>query len=150
MKKTETGTAKVGMPAGMPNGATEWNTQLTAQWSEMLERSGQACSKILTAWRDEMVGFTEKRLQADLELMRDIHGCRNWTDMLDLQQGWLKSTIEHYVDENTRLMDLCREAAEVEVVKAAAEPKVVTKTEAKAETKAETRPDAKHEIRHAA
>lgn len=144
MKKTETSTAKT----GMPNGATEWNTQLTANWSDMLERTGQAYAKILTAWRDEMVGFTEKRLQADLDLMRDVSGCRSWAEMVELQQNWLKQTVDHYVDENSRVMDICREAAEeAEAVKTAVtEPKV----EAKPEAKPEARQEAKHEIRHAA
>jgi hypothetical protein len=152
MKKTEASVAK----NGSAGDATDWNNHFTAQWSEMLERSGQAYAKILTAWRDEMVGFTEKRLQADLELMRDIHGCQNWTEMMDLQQGWVKNTIEHYVDENSRLMDLCREAAEVEIVKVTPEPKVVAKSESKTESRPETKhadikqAETKHEIRRAA
>jgi hypothetical protein len=150
MKKTEASVAK----NGSAGDATDWNNHFTANWSAMMERSGQAYTKIFTAWRDEMMGFTEKRLQADLDLMRDVYGCSNWTEMLELQQGWLKNTIEHYVDENSRLMDLCREAAEAEAAKIAPELKVATKSEAKAEPKAEfrteSRAETKHEIRHAA
>ena len=146
MKKTEASVAK----NGSAGDATDWNNHFTAHWSSMMERSGQTYTKIFAAWRDEMMGFTEKRLQADLDLMRDIYGCSNWSEMLELQQSWLKNTIENYVDGNSRLMELCREAAETEAAKPAPELKVAGKSEAKAEPKAETRVDAKHEIRHAA
>jgi hypothetical protein len=143
MKKTEAGTTK----AESVSGATDWSAQFATNWSEMLERSGQAYAKILTTWRDEMVGFTEKRVQADLDLMRDISGCRSWAEMVELQQSWLKQTVDHYVDENSRMMDLCREAAEeAETIKSVVE----SKQEAKPETRPETRQDAKHEMRRAA
>lgn len=142
MKKTESSAAKT----ASADSAGDLNTQLTANWSEMMERSSQACAKIFGAVHEEMVGFTGKRLQADLDLMRDFYRCRNWTEMLELQQNWLKRTMESYADENTRLMDLCREAAEAEVASGAPE----AKAEVKSEARAEPRQEARHDIRRAA
>ena len=142
MKKTEAGVAKT----ESSDGNTDWNIHFSEHWSEMMERSGQAYSKIFTAWRDEMIGFTEKRLQADLDTGRAFYGCRSWAEMVELQQDWLKQAIENYADENSRLMEICREAAETEGLKATS----ALKPDAKPEAKTETRQEAKHDIRHAA
>ena len=142
MKKTEASVAK----NGSAGDATDWNNHFTAQWSEMLERSGQAYAKIFTAWRDEMVGFTEKRLQADLDTARAFYGCQSWAEMLELQQGWLKQAVENYAEENNRLLEICQEAAEAEGLKATA----ALKPDVKPEARTETRQEAKHDIRRAA
>lgn len=137
MKKNGIGNGK----SESPDAAADWNGQIAAQWSEMLDRSGQTYAKLLTAWRDEMVGFAEKRLQADLDAMRELAACRSWGEMVELQQSWLTRTVDHYVEQNGRLMERCRELADPETPapEAKAEPRVAARPEARPEHRSEVR-----------
>ncbi len=143
MKKSEIGNGKT----ETTDATADWNNLIAAQWSDMLDRSGQTCAKLMTAWRDEMVGFAEKRLQADLDTMRDLAACRSWSEMMELQQSWLTRTVDHYVEQNGRLMERCRELAESEAAVPATEAKVESRAAAKPEARPEHRPEHRSEHR---
>jgi len=77
-------------------------------WSQHLNRSGEIYGRLFAGMRDEFASFVQKRLDANMETARAWSACRNINEALELQQSWLRSAIEHYSDQNTRLSELCR------------------------------------------
>jgi len=43
--------------------------------------------------------------------MREWSECRSLNDLLALQQRWVQSAVEHYVDQGNRVLETCRLAA---------------------------------------
>jgi hypothetical protein len=61
--------------------------------------------------RDEFTGFVQRRLDANAATMREWPECRSLNDVVALQQRWVQSAVDHYVDQGNRILETCRLAA---------------------------------------
>ena len=55
--------------------------------------------------------FVQRRVDANMTTMREWYECRSLNDVLALQQRWVQSAVEQYVDQGNRIMETCRLAA---------------------------------------
>lgn len=90
--------AALGMPALM-NGA----------FGEAMAQYGETCAESLTALQKEIAGFTEDRLASNRALAEQLSRCRDWNDLVRLQQDWARDTSEAYLKESTRVVQLFTE-----------------------------------------
>lgn len=106
--------------------------QLADAWSQQASRSGETYGRLFAAMREETTDFVQRRVDANMTTMREWYECRSLNDVLALQQRWVQSAVDHYVDQGNRIMETCRlvaadltEAAQptAEVEKAATERK---------------------------
>lgn len=97
--------------------------QLADAWSQHASRSGETYGRLFAAMRDEFTGFVQRRVDANMAAVRDWSECRSLNDVLALQQRWVQSAVEQYVDQGNRIMETCRLAAAdlTEAVQPAAE-----------------------------
>jgi hypothetical protein len=73
-----------------------------------VSRGGEAYSRALLSWQSELLRFASERLRNDTEFGRSLIGCRDLMDASRLQQSWLSTTLQDYVDEAGRLFRLAR------------------------------------------
>jgi Phasin protein len=71
-----------------------------------LTRGSEVYGRALFSWQSELLRFAGERLRNDTEFGQSLIGCRDWTDASRLQQAWLSSTLQDYVDEAGRLFRL--------------------------------------------
>lgn len=84
--------------------------QWAEAWGQQLNRSGEIYGRLFASMRDEFATFTQKRLEANMETARAWTACRSVNEALELQQSWVRSAIEHYSDQGTKMSELCRSA----------------------------------------
>ena len=121
--------------------------QLTEAWSQQASRSGETYGRLFATMREEVTGFVQRRLDANLATMRAWSECRSLNDALALQQSWVQCAVEQYVDEGNRVLETCRLAATdiAEAAQPASEAeKLATDRKAAAQRHTE------HDMRHAA
>lgn len=124
--------------------ARDLQAQLTETWSQQFGRSGETYGRLFAAMRDEFTGFAQRRVEANMATMRAWSECRSVNDVLALQQSWLQSAVEHYVDQGNRIFETCRLAA-TDLTDAAQSGAEAGKTAAEHKTTAQKRaePDIK-------
>ena len=93
------------------HGAADLQAQLSEAWNQQLGRSGETYGRLFAAMRDEFTGFVQRRVDANMATMREWSECRSLNDVLALQQRWVQSAVEHYVDQGNRVIETCRLAA---------------------------------------
>ncbi len=95
-------------------------------WTLQLNRTAELYGKLFATLRDEAAGFVQKRIEADMETAKAWSSCRTMNDLLDLQQKWLQSAVEHYSEQSLKMAELCQRAvsepAELPAAVAEAEP----------------------------
>jgi len=69
-------------------------------------RGGEAYSRALLGWQNELLRFAGARLRTDTEFGRSLVGCRDWMEAARLQQSWLNAAVQEYVEEAGRLLRL--------------------------------------------
>lgn len=116
--------------------------QLADSWSQHASRSGETYGRLFAAMRDEFTGFVQRRVDANMTTVREWSDCRSLNDVLALQQRWVQSAVEHYVDQGNRVLETCRlaatdiaEAAQSDQEKLTAERKPVAHRAARPEIK---------------
>jgi hypothetical protein len=118
--KTATTSAQIGIAPTAEQAA--WQEA----WTLQLNRAAELHGKLFAAMRDEAAGFVQKRIEADMETAKAWSSCRTMNDLLDLQQKWLQSAVEHYSEQGLKMAELCQRAvsepAELPVAAAEAEP----------------------------
>jgi len=127
-------------------GAADLQAQLSEAWNQQLGHSGDTYGRLFAAMRDEFTGFVQRRLDANMATAHDWSECRSLNDVLALQQRWVQSAVEQYVDQGNRILETCRLAA-TDIAEAA------QKTESEkpaAERKPATHRSAAPEIKEAA
>lgn len=127
-------------------GAADLQAQLAEAWSQQFGRSGETYGRLFAAIRDEFTGFLQRRVAADLATMREWSECRSVNDALALQQRWVQSAVEQYIDEGNRVWETCRQAG-TEIAEATAQPAaemVKTATEHKSASQRPTESHTKH------
>ena len=92
-------------------GAADLQAQLAESWNQQFGRSGETYGRLFGAMRDEFTGFVQRRLDANAATMREWSECSSLNDVLALQQRWVQSAVEHYVDQGNRILETCRLAA---------------------------------------
>lgn len=93
------------------HGAADLQAQLSEAWNQQLGRSGETYGRLFAAMRDEFTGFVQRRVDANMATMHEWSECRSLNDVLALQQRWVQSAVEHYVDQSNRVLETCRMAA---------------------------------------
>jgi hypothetical protein len=92
-------------------GAADLQAQLAEAWSQQASHSGETYGRLYAAMRDEFTGFVQRRVDANMATMREWSECRSLNDLLALQQRWVQSAVEHYVDQGNRVLETCRLAS---------------------------------------
>lgn len=109
MRKSEKATAR---------DAAGLQAQLAEAWSQQASRSGETYGRLFAAMRDEMTDFVQRRIDANAATIRDWSECRSINDLFALQQRWVQSAVEQYVDQGNRILETCRLAA-TDIIEAA-------------------------------
>ena len=60
----------------------------------------------MAALNEELFAFGRHRLQANLKRNDTLLQCRDLEDVYRLQSDFASSTVQHYIDESGRLMNL--------------------------------------------
>jgi hypothetical protein len=92
-------------------GAADLQAQLSETFSQQFGRSGETYGRLFAAMREELTGFVQRRVDANMATMRAWSECRSLNDAFTVQQNWLQSAIDHYVDESNRIFETYRDAA---------------------------------------
>src|SRR6185503_6932612 len=100
------------------HGAADLQAQLSEAWNQQLGRSGETYGRFFAAVRDEMTGFVQRRVDANMATVREWSECHSLNDVLALQQRWVQAAVEQYVDQGNRILETCRLAA-TDIVEAA-------------------------------
>ena len=116
--------------------------QLSDAWSQQASHSGETYGRLFAAMREEITDFVQRRVDANMTTMREWYECRSLNDVLALQQRWVQSAVEQYVDQGNRVVETCRlaatgiaEAAQSEQEKPAAERKPAAQRAARPDIK---------------
>jgi len=83
-----------------------WFTDVNGAAMETLARSGETFSKAAAEWQQEIGRFTAARFQRDSEFGQKLLACREWSDVMKLQQAWLSAMGQDYVEAGQRLTQL--------------------------------------------
>src|ERR1700757_861892 len=67
---------------------------------------GQVVAKALTDWTSEYSRFINQRISRTSECVAQMGKCQSLPDMLMLQTQWLQSTVNDYVEETGKLMEV--------------------------------------------
>ena len=73
--------------------------------------SYQAYLKGLGVLNEEISTFAKRRLDLDMELSGRIAKCKDWSEVIELQQDWARKTSEDYLSETSKVVDLASSAA---------------------------------------
>jgi hypothetical protein len=139
MRKSEKATAR---------DAAGLQAQLTDAWSQQASRSGETYGRLFAAMRDEMTSFVQRRVDTNMATVREWSECRSLNDVLALQQRWVQSAVEQYVDQGNRILETCRLAA-TDIVEAA-QPKTEAEKLVSDRKPAEKPRLAEHDVKKAA
>jgi hypothetical protein len=87
----------------------EHRSQFAGSGSNFGERAGaggrmQAWFATASGCQREMVDFISNRLAKDSNTMREMIGCRNPTDAMDIHMRWAQEMIRDYGAEMTKLV----------------------------------------------
>ena len=76
--------------------------QLNGTMLDAMTCAGENCA----AWSGEVVRFVSERLRRDAELGLELMTCHNWTEAAKLQQDWLATATQDYLEEGSRLLGI--------------------------------------------
>jgi hypothetical protein len=99
----------------------ELQEDLSESWARQFSRSGETYGRLFASMRDEFTSFMQRRIDANLATMREWSECRSFNDALALQQRWVQSAVEEYIDEGNRILETCRLAA-TDIAEATVQP----------------------------
>jgi hypothetical protein len=93
-------------PLESPPVATGYFRWPDAEFSQPFFQYLGSCSKMLMDCNDELFRFWNDRIHYDVETSRAIVRCAEWPKVVEIEQAWLRTTAEDYLNETRRLMDL--------------------------------------------
>lgn len=93
-------------PKSQKSFPTDTLAAMNGQMSKTMLTATDICLKNFAAWQKEVAEFTQRRASTNTRLLRSLPGCANWEDVMSLQQDWLKTAGEDYLDETGRMMSL--------------------------------------------
>jgi hypothetical protein len=77
-----------------------------------LFRAFEAYPKMVMGCNAELVRFWNARMNYDGETFRAIAQCAEWPKVIEVEQAWLRTTAEDYLNETKCLMKLNSDMAE--------------------------------------
>jgi hypothetical protein len=77
-----------------------------AEFSQPFFQYLGSCSKMMMDCNAELFRFWNDRINYDIETSRAIARCAEWPKVVEIEQAWLRTTAEDYLNETRRLMDL--------------------------------------------
>ncbi len=102
---TAPGTAP-GIPGGTPLGVPDL---VNGPLGDAMTRYGETCAQGLAALQQEVAGFAETRIASNQALAQKMAQCREWTELVQLQQDWARETSAAYLAESSRMTSLFSE-----------------------------------------
>ena len=60
--------------------------------------------------RQEVADFVSTRIRHDMETQQELLRCRNFDELREVQTRLIKTAMDHYTAESTRLMEIGSEA----------------------------------------
>jgi hypothetical protein len=81
------------------------------QTLESMERAGTSILTALSEVQKEIAGFVSERIRQDLQTQQELLACRTLDDVREVQSRFLRSTIDQYSAEASKLMRLGAEIA---------------------------------------
>ena len=88
--------------------------QLAAMNGEAMGAFAEACQayvKGVAMINGELADFMNTRLRHDAELGQALAACKDWTEIVSLQQTWYQVTASEYQAETSKLMDMATKMA---------------------------------------
>jgi hypothetical protein len=82
-------------------GLAAWANPMLA-WGE----ASEAYLKAYAAWQKEMSRFIGARVDADVAARKSLAECNTLADAAKLQQDWAAATVNDYMNESGRLMEI--------------------------------------------
>jgi hypothetical protein len=71
-----------------------------------IERAGTSILTGMSEIQKEIAGFVSERIRQDLETQRELFACRTIDDVREVQSRFLRTTIDQYSAETSKLMQL--------------------------------------------
>ena len=109
------------MPSKTASTPTRSSTDPSAQMASVATLNGatmefftQACQAYavgMATLNGEVTSFVNARVNQDVELGQALFRCGKWSDVMDLQQDWMRQATQDYLDEASRLIDLASQVA---------------------------------------
>lgn len=90
-------------PAALP---LSWMTGFNRPAMETFARGSDVFARAAQEWQQEIARFTTARFQRDSELGQKLLECHDWSEAMRLQQEWLSSMGQDYLDEGNRLLQM--------------------------------------------
>jgi len=78
----------------------------SSDFADAVARSSEAYRKACLAWQEEVVRFANDRLKQDSQLRQAMFESGNWADLVKAQQQWALTTVQDYLNESSRLMQM--------------------------------------------
>jgi hypothetical protein len=83
-----------------------------AEFSQPVFRAVGSYPKMVMDCNAELIRFWNDRMNYDRETFRAIAQCAEWPKVIEMEQAWLRTTAEDYLNETNRLMKLNSDMAE--------------------------------------
>jgi hypothetical protein len=74
--------------------------------SDAVAKSTGACLDGMSALNSEVIEFVSERVRRDIDLGQSLARCSNWAEACSLQQDWARRTMQDYIGETTKLLQL--------------------------------------------
>lgn len=84
---------------------SNWNRLL----SDAASKSGDVCGRMFASWNKELSEFARRRFEHNTQTLQNLTECKSWTDVLRVQQNWLSEAAQSYLDESSRISELCHD-----------------------------------------
>jgi hypothetical protein len=83
-----------------------------AEFGHLLFRAFGSYPEMAMDCNAELLHFWNDRMNYDRETFRAIGQCAEWPKVIEMEQAWLRTTAEDYLNETKRLMKLSSDMAE--------------------------------------
>ena len=77
-----------------------------AEFSHPLFQAFGSYPKMVMDCNAELIRFWNDRMNYDRETLQNIAQCSEWPKVIEMEQAWLRTTAEDYLNETRRLMEL--------------------------------------------
>lgn len=84
-----------------------WNGSTVETFGQFNEAFAKACLE----WQKEVGRFVGARVGTDIEAQQTLTKCRDWTEIVKVQQAWATAAAQAYADETGRLTDIALQYA---------------------------------------
>jgi len=100
--KNRPGASGIGLPSfAAGNGA----------FVEAVTQASQNYMQRVAALNEEILGFAAQRMQKNSEAGESLMKCKDLSDALRIQQEWLRTMTEQYMQEASRIVEMTTKAA---------------------------------------